>query len=494
MIKHFPVLIIVIPLLCALLVPIAGKIKRIYSWYIVTVATLVSFMMSLYLVYHVTLNGPISYWLGGWNPPWGIEYYLDYLNVFVLIIVSFLAFAVTVYAKHTVEQEIPENKIPFFYGVYLLFIVGLTGMIVTGDIFNVYVFLEISSLTGYALVAMGKRKKALLASFRYLIIGTVGATFILLGIGYLYMATGSLNMADLGSRLQGMYQSRVVITAFAFLAIGFSIKIALYPLHSWLPDAYTYAPSAVSALMASTGTKVAVYVFIRFLLTVFGVEFFTVHWIYVPYLFLVLASIAIILGSVLAIAQTNIKKMLAYSSISQMGYIVLGFALMNATGLQGGLLHIFNHALMKGTLFLAAGCIAYKTGITDVSNLQGLGLKKPYSMAAFTLGSLSMIGVPLTVGFISKWYLAMGALQNNMWYLIPVILLSSLLMLVYFWRIIDNIYFKEDEVIVVNDALETPPAGMIVPTVVMAFLCVVFGIFAYIPVSITEKAALLLIR
>lgn len=489
MTEHLPVQVIIIPLVLALIAPVAGRLNRIYSWAIALLATLFSFVGSVLLLYQVMYSGAISYWMGGWEPPWGIEYVIDYFSGFVLVIVSFLAVAVTIFARKSVADEIDEKKIPAFYGVYLLFIVGLMGMIVTGDIFNLYVFLEISSLTGYALVAMGKRRKAPLAGFRYLVIGTVGATFILLGIGYLYIATGTLNMADLGARLPGLFNSKLVITAFAFFAIGFSIKIALFPLHTWLPDAYTYAPSAVSALMASTGTKVGAYSFIRIIFTVFGVQVFLNQWVSVPYFFLIIASVAMLVGSILAIAQTNIKKMLAYSSVSQIGYIILGVALMNPIGLQGGLLHIFNHALMKCALFMSVGCIAYKTGITNIADLKGLGFKKPYSMVAFTAGALSMIGIPLTVGFVSKWYLAMGSLENGMWYLIPVIVISSVLMLVYFWRVIDNIFFKA------GDAVKMPatPASMLIPTVVVAALCLVFGILAFIPVNITGKAVLLLL-
>lgn len=489
MTEHLPVLVIIIPLVLALIAPVAGRLNRIYSWAIALLATLFSFVGSVLLLYQVMYSGAISYWMGGWEPPWGIEYVIDYFSGFVLVIVSFLAVAVTIFARKSVADEIDEKKIPAFYGVYLLFIVGLMGMIVTGDIFNLYVFLEISSLTGYALVAMGKRRKAPLAGFRYLVIGTVGATFILLGIGYLYIATGTLNMADLGARLPGLFNSKLVITAFAFFAIGFSIKIALFPLHTWLPDAYTYAPSAISALMASTGTKVGAYSFIRIIFTVFGVQVFLNQWVSVPYFFLIIASVAMLVGSILAIAQTNIKKMLAYSSVSQIGYIILGVALMNPIGLQGGLLHIFNHALMKCALFMSVGCIAYKTGITNIADLKGLGFKKPYSMVAFTAGALSMIGIPLTVGFVSKWYLAMGSLENGMWYLIPVIVISSVLMLVYFWRVIDNIFFKA------GDAVKMPatPASMLIPTVVVAALCLVFGTLAFIPVNITGKAVLLLL-
>jgi multicomponent Na+:H+ antiporter subunit D len=486
---HFPVLVIVIPLITALIIPLAGRINRSYAWYIALAVTFLCFLMSASLLNTVINTGRISYRLGGWEPPWGIEYVIDYLNGFVLVVVSFIAFIITIYSKKSAEQEIENSRIHIFYSIYVLFFTGLMGVTITGDIFNIYVFIEIMSLASYALIAVGKKRNALVASYNYLILGTIAATFILLGIGYLYMITGSLNIGDLRERLPQLYHSKVVLTAFALFTVGLSLKLALFPLHAWLPNAYSHAPSVVSALMAATATKVGAYAMLRIMFTVFKVEF-DIQVVPVTKILLVLACIAIIAGSVLAIAQTNIKRMLAYSSVGQIGYIVLGAMLVNQTAMTGSILHILNHALMKGALFLVVGCVIYKTGIEDISGLKGMGKKMPYSMAAFTIAGLSMIGTPLTVGFVSKWYLAIGALKADMWYIIPVILLSSLLTAVYFWRIIEMIYFyKGSDKEAYNDA----PAGMLMPTLILAGLCVFFGIAAFIPVSIAKKAAEMLL-
>lgn len=501
MIKDLPILVIVVLLLSSLITPLAGKIRRVFSWYIVTAATFLSFAGSFLLLKTVLDTGRISYWLGGWEPPWGIEYAVDYLNGFVLVIVGFIAFLVAVYAKKSVDHEIEESRVPFFYAVFLLFIAGMMGMVITGDIFNLYVFLEITSLAGYALIAMGKKREALVASYNYLVMGTIGATFILLGIGYLYMVTGSLNMADLGQRLPALYQSGVVHVAFAFFAIGLSIKIALFPLHNWLPNAYTYAPSTVSAIMAATATKVGAYTLIRVLFTVFKPDF-AISGVQLNQMFFFFSVTAILTGSILAVAQTNIKKMLAYSSIGQIGYIVLGVALLNQAGIIGSLLHILNHALMKGTLFLVAGAVVYSYGITNIADFKGLGKKMPVPMAAFSVAALSMVGMPLTVGFVSKWYLAVASLQAGMWFFIPVILFSSLLMAVYFWRVIDNIYFQPPEEGSAGHPASAPglpepngtPALMLGPIAVMAALCIVFGVTASLPLSIAEKAYTILLK
>jgi multicomponent Na+:H+ antiporter subunit D len=223
--------------------------------------------------------------------------------------------------------------------------------------------------------------------------------------------------------------------------------------------------------------------------TVFSLEF-DLFVVPVTTILLVLASAAIIMGSVLAIAQTNIKRMLAYSSVGQIGYIVLGAALINRTAMTGSLIHILNHALMKGGLFLAVGAVVYRTGIEDVSGLRGMGKKMPLTMAAFTVGALSMIGVPLTVGFVSKWYLAVGAMEAGMWYVVPVILASSLLTAVYFWRIIESIYFGKPETAAPS---AEAPAGMLIPTLTMAGLCIVFGVAAPVSLSIAKQAAVMLL-
>jgi multicomponent Na+:H+ antiporter subunit D len=451
--RHLPGLVILVPLLTAVTIPVLGMLHRRLPWLAALAASTFSFFGSVSLVIRVMETGRISYHLGGWAPPWGIEYAVDALNGFVLVVVSFVAALVALYSLRSVDQEIPRAKHPAFYSIYMLLVTGLMGIVVTGDIFNMYVFIEISSLASYALIASGRRREALTASYNYLILGTIGATFILLGIGHLYMATGSLNIADLSRLLPPLYGSGVVLTAFAYFSVGLALKLALFPLHIWMPNAYTHAPSSVSAVLAATATKVGAYALIRVMFTVFNVHF-DVSSVPFSKILLFLSCIAILAGSVLAISQTNIKRMLAYSSVGQIGYIVFGAALINKTAMAGSLLHILNHALMKGALFLV------------------------------------VIGVPLTVGFVSKWYLALGAIEAGMWYLVPVILLSSLLTAVYFWRIIEGIYFGKPAV--EGERLEQP-MGMLVPTAVMAALCVVFGVSATLPLAVAKAAANMLL-
>ena len=438
--QHLPVLIIVVPLISCVVIPIVGRKNRFACWVLATVVTFFSFLCSIQLLFTVLDSGKISYWLGGWEPPWGIEYAIDYLNGFVLVVISFLGFVVAYYSRQSVDSEIDKDKIPAFYAVYMLLVTGLMGIVITGDIFNLYVFLEISSLASYTLVASSRNRGALMASYNYLILGTIGGTFILIGVGYIYMQTGTLNIADLRERLPASYHSTVVLTAFAFFTVGLCLKVALFPLHVWLPKAYGYAPSVVSAIMAAIGTKVGLYAMLRVMFGVFKVEF-DLEIVPVTKILLIVSSIAILAGSILAIAQTRIKWMLAYSSIGQVGYVVLGATLVNETAMTGSIVHILNHALMKGALFLVVGCVVYKAGVEDITELKSMGKKMPFTMAAFTVAGLSMVGVPLTVGFVSKWHIAIGALDAGMWYFVPVLILSSLLTAIYFWRVIEMIYF-----------------------------------------------------
>lgn len=489
---HFPVLVVLIPLFGALLTYFAGLFRRTWFWHIAVYATLLSFLISLDLLLSVHATGRISYWLGGWAPPWGIEYVVDYFSGYILVVISFISFMIAVFASPYVKKQIgPERELSFFV-LYLLLITGLLGMVITGDIFNVYVFLEIASLSGYALVAVGKKRGAVVASYNYLILGTIGAVFVLLGIGHLYMVTGTLNMADLRERLPELYHSRVVLTAFVFFVIGFGLKFALFPLHTWLLSAHSLAPSAVSAILAAAVLKVNLYALMRVMFTVFTPAF-VYEAVPIQEIFFVIAPIAILVSSVMALAQTNIKRMLAYSSIGQIGYIVLGIALANETALTGSLLHMLNHALMKGGLFLLAGVIIYQTDRYHITDWKGLGKTMPLTMLAFTIYGLSMVGVPLTAGFVSKWYLAIGALEAGRWYFIPVILVSSLLTAVYFWRIIEWGYFHEpDDPEDAKDRCHVPWA-MMIPILVMAFLLLFFGVAAFIPEEAARQAAIMLL-
>ena len=357
--ENLPALQVVLPMIMAAVISLVPWRRIVWGMAVLTTST--AFGIAILLLRQVLAEGTISYHLGGWEPPWGIEYRIDELNAFVLVIVSGIAAVVTLYARRSVEREIEEGRIRLFYAALLLALTGLLGIAITGDVFNVFVFLEISSLSTYALVAMGQDRRALTAAFRYLIMGSVGATFIVIGIGMMYAATGTLNMADLAERLPAVAGSRTIIAAYGFLTVGTCLKLALFPLHLWLPNAYTFAPSAATAFIAATATKVAVYMFLRFFFTVFGAAF-SFDQMQLDLVLLPLALVAIVSMSLVAIFQEDIKRMLAYSSLAQIGYMILGISFASVVGLTAGILHLFNHALMKGALFMVMGCVMYRVG------------------------------------------------------------------------------------------------------------------------------------
>ena len=480
---HLPVLLVVVPLVAA---PIAALLNSPrLSWAVAVAATLWALYAALELLSQTMAAGAIHYELGGWPAPYGIEYVVDPVNAWVVVIVALIGALVAPYARVSVEREITEDRIPLFYAAFILCLTGLLGIAVTGDVFNVFVFLEISSLSAYALIALGSDRRALTASFQYLIMGSVGATFIVIGIGLMYVMTGTLNMADLADRLPEVSGTRTIPVAFTFLTVGITLKLALFPLHLWLPNAYTYAPSAVTAFIASTATKVGVYLLLRFFFTIFGVTF-SFDVMQLDRILMPLALIAIVTMSLVAIYQENVKRLLAYSSVAQIGYMVLGISFASVLGLTAGILHLFNHALMKGALFMSMGCVMYRVGSVRLERMNGLGRAMPWTMAAFVVGGLSLIGVPFTVGFISKWYLVQAALEQGMWPVAGVVLLGSLLALMYVWKVVEVAYFREaDPELGISEA----PLSLLVPTWVLVLGNLYFGINASDSVGIATRAA-----
>jgi len=478
--EQAPALIVVIPLLSAFAINIFGLYNRNTCFPIALLAMAATLGAATSTLVRVLQTGPISYRLGGWPPPFGIEYVIDHLNGLVLVTIAAVSLLAVIFAKLSVEKELPE-KIQQFYTLFVLLVTGLLGMTLTGDAFNLYVLLEISALTGYALIALGDNR-ALLASFNYVILGTIGASFYLLGVGHLYIMTGSLNMGDLFNILPALYATRAVFVAFLLVLCGVWLKMAFFPLHTWLPNAYTYAPSAAGCLVAPLVTKVSVYIMIRVMLSVFSANYvFDVLSLAGPIVWLSVA--AILFGSIFALAQTDLKKMLTYLIVAEVGYMVGGVWLATGYGISGAILHIVNDALMTFCLFVFAGIVAYKIGGQKLSDLQGLYRKMPVTMAAFTVGALSMIGVPPTAGFFSKWYLILGAIEAGSYHFMAALLISSLVNAILFFRIIEIAYFEpkadhhhgtESSEAVISEA----PFSMLLPLLVVAVGLIVIGLYS----------------
>ncbi len=485
-VDHMAALQVAIPLISA---PICALLRggRL-PWLLALAVSWFALYASISLLTQVMDSGPISYHMGNWAPPFGIEYRVDAINAFVLMIVSGISAIALPYARRSIAHEIDPRRHGQFYTAYLLCLTGLLGVTITGDAFNIFVFLEISSLSTYVLVASGARKdrRALTAAYNYLILGTVGATFFVIGVGLLYMVTGTLNIADLAERLKPLADNRVVQAGFAFVIVGMGLKLAMFPMHTWLPNAYTYAPSAVTVFLAATATKVSVYVVLRFLFTVFGPTYGFVPLTF-EFIFLPLAILAMFAGSTAAIFQSNLKRLFAYSSVAQLGYMVLGVALGNIAGLTATVLHLFNHALMKGALFMALGCVALRIGAVTIDGVRGLGREMPWTFAAMVGAGLSLIGVPATVGFISKWHLILGAVSNGWWPVVVLIVASSLLAVIYIWKIVEAAYIGQAPE--GRAPVAEAPLSMLVPLWVLVLANFYYGINAELTTSVAGKVA-----
>jgi multicomponent Na+:H+ antiporter subunit D len=484
MFEHLAPLQVVLPLLAS---PVCALIRHRRTVHALTLlVTTLTFGISLMLSVQVAQGGVISYAMGGWAAPVGIEYRIDALTVLVLMIVSGIGAAVMWYSHESLDIEIPYDQYSRFHVMYLLSLSGLLGIVITGDLFNVFVFLEISALSSYVLISLGRDRRALTAAYQYLIMGTIGATFILIGIGLMYMMTGTLNMADMAVRLRGVAETRTVLAAFGFLTIGIGIKMALFPFHLWLPNAYTYAPSVVTAFLAGTATKVAVYVLLRFSLSVYGVEFSFVR-MPLSTVLMVLALSAMFSASLVAIFQQDVKRLLAYSSVAQIGYMVLGISFASVLGLTGGIVHMANHAVMKAMLFCALGCVVVRISSTHIDDMRGIGKDMPLTMGAFVVGGLSLIGVPGTAGFISKWYLVQAALEGGYWPIAALILASSLLAIVYVWRVIEVAWFEPPPP--GRGKVREAPLSMLVPMWLLVVATVWFGVDGELTSGLARRAA-----
>lgn len=476
--QHFPAIIVVVPLIAAFLVTIAGWVNRRYCMPLAVFALGTALYAAVRLVMQVLADGVVTYQMAGWAPPMGIVYVVDTLNGIVLVAVSAVALINLVGTSQIVAKNYPDKLGPF-YALYILFVTGLMGIVITGDAFNLFVLLEITSLTGYALIGMG-RSHAPLASLNYIFMGTIGASFYLLGVGYLYMITGSLNMADIAAILPPLYSSKVVLAAFVICMTGLFMKMALFPLHGWLPNAYSYAPSVVSGLVAPLTTKVMIYVMIRISLTVFTPAY-TFQNVGVSHAIVWLAVIAIVGGSLMALSQKSLKRTLSYIVVAEVGYMVGGFWLANRVAMTGAILHIINDAAMTLCVFMAACSIRYKLASDHFESLKGVFRKQPVTMAALVVGALSIIGVPPTCGFFSKWYLISGGITAGHYGFVAALIFSSLVNAVLFFRIFEIGYFEpfsshhhgppEERI---NEA----PVSMLASLLIAALGLIILGIYS----------------
>lgn len=487
--EHLPALQVVVPLLGAVLAALVRRPGP--AWLITVVVSFATPVIAAMLLVQVLDGGVISYHLGGWDPSVGIEYRVDIVNALILLLVSSVAAVIAPFARLSVLSEVPDDRVAWFYSMYLISLAGLLGIAITGDAFNAFVFLEVSSLSSYALIAMGRDRRALVAAYQYLIMGTIGASFYVIGVGLIYTMTGTLNLGLIAERIGDVESTRPVLVALAFIVVGISLKLALFPLHVWLPNAYAYAPSVATVFLAATATKVAIYLFARFVFSVFGAGFVFAD-LPVTEILVVLSVAAIFGASTVAIFQSDVKRMFAYSSVGQVGYITLGLSLATVTGLTGGFVHLVNHAMIKAAIFMGLGAVFYRVGKIEFDDIAGVGRRMPITMSAVVIACLSLVGVPGTAGFVSKWYLIVAAIEVGWWWLGLLIVLSSMLTVIYVGRFFECVWFREPAGEVARAG--EPPLEMLVPICILAAATVYFGIDTELTAGMAERAAIVLLQ
>jgi multicomponent Na+:H+ antiporter subunit D len=484
-----PFLCVIGTLIASFCMPVFARWKKDLCAPLATIVVGAVFITTLVIGYHVMQGEVIRYAVSGWPPPWGIEIVVEPLSSLMLMLLSGICLLILIYSFHAIKFELQRKVTGWYYTAFLLCLAGMMGLVITNDIFNMYVFIEVTGISAVALVVAKGTRQATEAALKYLLLATIGSGFILFGIGFLYMITGNLNLTFIAQELALVKDSYPFLlwTALSFFVVGFGVKAALFPLHLWLPDAHSSAPSSSSAVLSSLVVKVYIIAFLKILLIAFGLEIF--HETFIRHLILVLSVVAMLAGSFFAFVQIELKRRLAYSTVAQIGYVFLGIGLGTPWGLAAGILHIVVHAFMKTCLFLCAGAIYYQTGNKQVNQFAGMGFKMPIVMGAFTIASFSMVGIPLFGGFISKYGLALGSLEADLPLLILVIILSGLLNATYYFPIIGQAYFSQDESEEHGheghgEHHETKafqrdqvPVTMLVPIVILALGVIYLGIF-----------------
>lgn len=475
MMENIPVLVILLPLCSALPCLALTAVHRKLGSAVVKTACLGSFVLSVIQLVQVVNNGTIHYAIGGYAVPYGIEFVIDSLNAVLLAAFSLIGYLTLIF-----EQNFGDRKRPMVTGAVAaetaLLITGILGMTSTGDVFNLYVFLEITSLSAYCLISLGG-SRGVVSAYRYMLVGTIAATFYLLGIGILYSATGTLNMGDMHMILNKGGYDRTMLVAMCFLIPAFGIKMALFPFHGWQPSAYAHAESGSRPLIAGVMGKVPALAMFRFFFCIYGTDF---RFVRIALILLGIFSVCgMLYGSLMAMGQDDIRKILAYSSVAQIGYISLGFAIGTPVALAGAFLHMLGHAFMKGGLFFCTGAIRYKYGTADIDDFGRIYKKMPLTCGLLVIAALSMIGIPPTAGFFSKWYLALGAAGQHNWIYIAVLVISSLLNAVYFFKLIEKVFIRQSAGLKERWKSEVfeLPFTIILPVVVCFIAILGIGIF-----------------
>ena len=485
-VQHFLPLAVLLPITAGVLAPALFHRRPSGCWAWALAASLLTLATTVILWRDWQAGTQIRYPLGGWPPPYGIELIFDGVAA-LMVVLNALAVMILMAAKRYVEATVAASRRSLFYALILINLGGMNGFVAAADLFNLFVFMEIFSITAYALVATARGPVAALAALKYLLVGAVSSLLVLLAVALLHAQTGSLNMADIAARLGAAEAPGAAALALGCLVVGFLVKAAVFPLHFWLPDAHASAPSPVSALLSGLVVKMGIVGLIR--TRILFAEAEVVPLLMLDNLLVWLGVLAILAGAVLAMIQRELKLMLAYSTVANMGYIALGIGLATPAAVSGALAHTVYHASIKTGLFLAAGSVLLCTGLSRVDDLRGLGQRMPLTSGALVLGLLAATGVPPTAGFVGKWQIAIGALEAGQAWVIGVILAGALLTLGWAIRVINSLFFRPPARARVITASEAP-ASLLVPSVLLALLAVSAGLGGAILLGLVEPMAL----
>ena len=434
---QLPAILFLLPLFAAISMPVVCLKHRHWSQPISLTILAAMVLVSILNLHNVVNHGEVRYAFSGWTAPLGIEWVADGLASVILVLLSVLGLLGVVFTGPTSPKAL-GGRIVHYYTLILLFFSALTGIVFARDLFNLFVFLEVAAISSYALIGVAGGR-ALFAAFRYLILGTIGASIYLLGVSYLYAVTGTLNMADMADKLPFLLGSKALVGGLLFIFIGLGIKMALVPFHAWMPEAYAYAPDSVSPILASLLTKIALLAWVRIIYWVLNASI-VVYGIPILLLVAVLGALAAVIGASLALAQRDIKMMFAYGGISHIGIILIGIGQGNQTGFVGGIFYLLNDAVMQAALFFLAGVAFCHYGVRTIDDIGRVGKQAPWLTGSLIVIALGMVGLPPTGGFFGKWNIILGALEAGNYVSVAAVVLSTLLTLAYFVKLFEGIF------------------------------------------------------
>jgi multicomponent Na+:H+ antiporter subunit D len=434
---QLPAILFLLPLFAAISMPVVCLKHRHWSKSISLTILAAMVLVSILNLHNVVNHGEVRYAFSGWTAPLGIEWVADGLASVILVLLSVLGLLGVVFTGPTSPKAL-GGRIVHYYTLILLFFSALTGIVFARDFFNLFVFLEVAAISSYALIGVAGGR-ALFAAFRYLILGTIGASIYLLGVSYLYAVTGTLNMADMADKLPFLLGSKALVGGLLFIFIGLGIKMALVPFHAWMPEAYAYAPDSVSPILASLLTKIVLLAWVRIIYWVLNASI-VIFDIPILQLVAVLGTLAAVIGASLALAQRDIKMMFAYGGISHIGIILIGIGQGNQTGFVGGIFYLLNDAVMQAALFFIAGVAFCHYGVRTIDDMGRVGKQAPWLTGSLIVIALGMVGLPPTGGFFGKWNIILGALEAGNYVSIAAVILSTLLTLAYFIKLLEGIF------------------------------------------------------